>query len=230
MCFAVPVPTKNAPAAETTAKKPAARKAAAKQATAPSAICLAQDPAADALLDRDPFALVAGMVLDQQFPLERAFAGPRVIADRMGLGPEDNLDVHAIAGYPEEDFVALCSRTPAVHRFPGSMAKRIQAVARYVIDTYDGDVTALWNTAGTGAELFKRLKAVPGFGDQKARIFLALLAKQRGVRPPGWEAAAGVYGEAGSRRSVADITDAASLAQVRAYKQDMKRQAKAAKE
>lgn len=195
-----------------------------KKSAAPAGTCLAQEPAADALLDRDPFALVVGMVLDQQFPLERAFAGPRVIADRLGV---DVLDIHALAAHDPEDFIALCSRTPAVHRFPGSMAKRIQAVAVHVIETYDGDVTQLWSTAGSGDELFRRLKALPGFGEQKARIFLALLAKQRGVRPPGWEAAAGPYGELGSRRSVADITDAASLLEVRAHKQDMKRQAKA---
>jgi uncharacterized HhH-GPD family protein len=218
VCFAVGVPAKKI---STTAKATRPGPAQARRVRT----CLAQDPAADALLDRDPFALLAGMVLDQQFPLERAFAGPRVIADRLGV---DTLDVRAIAAHDEADFVALCSRTPAIHRFPGSMAKRIQAVARHLIECYDGEPTALWETAGTGAELLKRLKAVPGFGDQKARIFLALLAKQRGVCPPGWEAAAGPYGEAGSRRSVADIVDAATLAEVRAYKQDMKRAARAA--
>jgi uncharacterized HhH-GPD family protein len=200
-----------------------AAKTSRQKIAVPVGTCLAQDPAADALLDRDPFALVVGMVLDQQFPLERAFAGPRVLADRLGV---EALDVHAIAAHDPEDFAALCARPPAVHRYPRSMAKRIQAVAAHVIETYDGDVTQLWSSAGSGAELFRRLKALPGFGEQKARIFLALLAKQRGVRPPGWEAAAGPYGDAGSRRSVADITDAASLLEVRAYKQDMKRRAK----
>lgn len=213
MCFALRVPATRKNTPKRTTPSP------------PGRTCIAQDAAADALLDRDAFALLAGMVLDQQFPLERAFAGPKTIADRMGV---ESLDVHAIAERDEDAFVAMCSRTPAIHRFPGSMAKRIQSVARHVIETYDGDTAALWSTAGSGAELLRRLKAVPGFGDQKARIFLALLAKQRGVRPPGWEAAAGPYGEEGSRRSVADIVDAASLAEVRAYKQEVKARAKAA--
>ncbi|HEX3826626.1 MAG TPA: HhH-GPD-type base excision DNA repair protein [Sporichthyaceae bacterium] len=187
-------------------------------------LCLAQQPAADELLSRDPFALVAGMVLDQQFPLERAFAGPRVIADRLGV---DTLDVHQIAALDPAEFAALCARTPAVHRFPGSMAGRIQAVATQVIEVWGGDVTKLWATAGSGAELRARLRALPGFGEQKARIFLALLGKQCGITPPGWQEAAEPYGTPGSRRSVADITDAETLREVRAHKQEMKRAAKA---
>jgi uncharacterized HhH-GPD family protein len=188
-------------------------------------LCLAQDPAADELLSDDPFALIVGTVLDQQFPLERAFAGPRIIADRLGV---DRLDVHQIAEMDPVRFTEICSRTPAVHRFPGSMAARIQAAAAHLITAWDGDVTTLWSTAGSGTELLARLRALPGFGDQKARIFLALLGKQRGVTPPGWQDAADPYGAPGSRRSVADITDAASLAEVRAYKAELKRAAKAA--
>jgi len=154
---------------------------------------LVQDPAADALLDSNPFALLVGMVLDQQIPLEVAFAGPKKIVDRMG-----GIDAAEIADYDPDKFAALCSETPAIHRFPGSMAKRIQALAQIIVDRYDGDAAALW-TAGDpdGQELLKRLKALPGFGDQKARIFLALLGKQYGVTPTGWRAAAGDYGKTG---------------------------------
>lgn len=188
-------------------------------------LCLSQNPAADELLTRDPFALLVGMVLDQQFPLERAFAGPRVIADRLGV---ERLDVDAIADADPEEFAALCATPPSVHRFPASMAKRIQDTARHVRDTYDGDASALWSSAAGGAELRRRLEAVPGFGVQKAKIFTALLGKQLGVTPPGWREAAGEYGEDGSRRSVADITDAASLLEVRAVKKEMKAAAKRA--
>lgn len=179
---------------------------------------LVQDPAADALLESDPFALLVGMVLDQQIPLEVAFAGPKKIADRMG-----GIDAAEIADYDPDKFAALCSEKPAVHRFPGSMAKRIQTLAQIVVDRYDGDATALW-TAGDpdGKEVLKRLTALPGFGEQKAQIFLALLGKQYGVTPPGWRAAAGEYGKAGTHLSVADIVDAESLGQVRSYKKQMK--------
>ncbi|HWF71006.1 MAG TPA: HhH-GPD-type base excision DNA repair protein [Mycobacterium sp.] len=179
---------------------------------------LAQDPAADALLSANAFALLVGMVLDQQIPLEVAFAGPKKIADRIG-----GFDAAAIADYDPDKFAALCSERPAVHRFPGSMAKRIQAVAQIIVDNYDGDATALW-TAGDpdGAELLRRLKELPGFGEQKARIFLALLGKQYSVTPKGWRTAAGEYGKAGRHLSVADITDARSLEQVRSYKKQIK--------
>jgi uncharacterized HhH-GPD family protein len=186
-------------------------------------LTLAQDPSADELLSRDPFALLVGMLLDQQFPMERAFAGPRLIADRMGV---DRLDPAAVAEADPEGFVALLTGPPAVHRFPGAMAGRIQALAAHVVDRYGGDAERLWTEATDGAELLWRLRALPGFGEQKATIFLALLGKQLGVRPAGWREAAGPYGEEGSRRSVADVTDAASLAEVRAYKQEAKRAAK----
>ncbi len=179
---------------------------------------LAQDPAADALLGANPFALLVGMLLDQQVPMETAFAGPKKIADRMG-----GFDAAEIADYDPDKFAALCSERPAIHRFPGSMAKRIQALARIIADRYDGDAVALW-TAGDpdGPELLRRLKALPGFGEQKARIFLALLGKQYAVTPKGWRTAAGEYGKAGTHLSVADIADARSLEQVRSYKKQMK--------
>ena len=176
------------------------------------------DPEADQLLDDDPFALLIGMLLDQQVPMEIAFAGPHKIAQRMG-----GLDVHRIAEADPDDFAALCTTPPAVHRFPGSMAGRIQAVARAVVDTYDGDVTRLWTEGDPdGREVLRRLRALPGFGDAKARIFLALLGKQRGVRPPGWREAAGEYGDDGARRSIADVTDERSLTEVRATKKAAK--------
>jgi uncharacterized HhH-GPD family protein len=187
-------------------------------------IAITGDPAADALLERDPFALLAGMLLDQQFPMEHAFAGPQKIAERLGV---DHLDPAFIAAQDPEAFAALCATPPAVHRYPTSMAARLQALAALVVERYDGDAAALWVEAPSGAELVGRLRALPGFGDAKARIFAALLGKQRGVRPEGWEQAAGAYAEAGAYRSVADVVDAASLAKVRAFKQEQKRAAKA---
>lgn len=185
---------------------------------------LAQEPAADELLSRDPFALLTGMLLDQQFPMERAFAGPRILADRLGT---DRLDPREIADHDPDRFAALAAGPPAVHRYPGSMAGRIQALARVVVDEYGADAAALWNTSTSGADLLRRLRALPGFGDQKARIFVALLGKQRGVHPEGWREAAGAYGEQGARRSVADVVDAATLAEVRAFKAQQKAAAKA---
>ncbi len=186
-------------------------------------LCLAQDPAADALLDAHPFALLMGMLLDQQIPMEVAFAGPRKIVDRAGT-----MNPRLIADYDPEEFAAMCAETPAVHRFPGSMSKRIQDLARAVVDGYGGDAAGLWTQGDPdGMEVLRRLKALPGFGEQKARIFLALLGKQYGVTPPGWRAAAGDYGKAGTHMSVADVLDRGSLEQVRAYKKKMKAAAKA---
>ncbi|MFI6413264.1 HhH-GPD-type base excision DNA repair protein [Streptomyces sp. NPDC050585] len=190
-------------------------------------IHLAQRPEADALLSRSPLAALTGMLLDQQVPMEWAFSGPYTIAERMG---GDDLDAHAIAAYDPEEFAALLSAKPAVHRYPGSMAQRIQQLCRYLVEEYDGDAEAVWRDATSGKELLARLEALPGFGKQKAQIFLALLGKRYGVRPKGWREAAGPYGEAGSYRSAADITGPESLAKVRAYKQEAKRAAKAAKE
>ncbi|SPM35455.1 Fe-S cluster assembly protein HesB, partial [Mycobacterium rhizamassiliense] len=188
---------------------------------------LAQDPEADALLDENPLALLIGMVLDQQVPFETAFAGPKKIADRMGGG---SLSAAEIADYDPDKFAALCSERPAIHRFPGSMAKRIQTLAQIVMDRYDGDAAGLW-TAGDpdGDELLRRIKGLPGFGEVKAQIFLGLLGKQYGVTPKGWRAAAGQFGKAGTHISVADIVDAQSMSEVRAYKKQMKAAAKAAK-
>ncbi|MER5914314.1 HhH-GPD-type base excision DNA repair protein [Streptomyces sp. NPDC001982] len=187
---------------------------------------LAQDPDADALLGRSALAALTGMLLDQQVPMEWAFKGPATIAERLGA---DDLDAHEIAVHAPEAFAALLSEKPAVHRYPGSMAKRIQQLCQYVAEHYDGNAEAIWQDVDSGAELLKRLEALPGFGKQKAQIFLALLGKQLGVQPKGWREAAGVYGETKSFRSVADITGPESLAKVRAHKQEMKAAAKAAK-
>jgi uncharacterized HhH-GPD family protein len=183
---------------------------------------LVGDPAADALLDDNPMALLIGMLLDQQVPMETAFAGPKKIADRIG-----GIEARAIADYDPDKFAALCSERPAIHRFPGSMAKRIQALAREIADGYDGDAAALWTQGDPdGREVLRRLRGLPGFGEQKARIFLALLGKQYGVTPKGWREAAGDYGKAGSHMSIADVVDAASLNEVRNYKKLMKSAAK----
>jgi uncharacterized HhH-GPD family protein len=187
---------------------------------------LAQDPEADALLGRSPLAALTGMLLDQQVPMEWAFKGPATIAQRMGA---DDLDAHDIAARDPEAFAALLSEKPAVHRYPGSMAKRIQQLCQYLVEHYDGDAEAVWKSVDSGTELLKRLQDLPGFGKQKAQIFLALLGKQLGARPKGWREAAGAYGEEQSFRSVADITGPESLAKVRAHKQEMKAAAKAAK-
>ncbi len=187
---------------------------------------LTGDPAADKLLNDDPFALLVGMLLDQQYPMEHAFAGPRKIADRM-----DGFDLHKIANADVEEFVELCVTPPAIHRYGGSMGRRVHALAQHIIENYDGKTENLW-TAGRpkpdGAEVLKRLKALPGFGEQKAKIFLAMLGKQRGVEPKGWRDAAGSYGDRGSRRSIADVVDAKSLGEVRAFKKEAKAAAKAA--
>ena len=184
---------------------------------------LVQDPVADELLESNPFALLVGMMLDQQIPMEVAFAGPQKLAERMG-----GVDAREIAEYDPDAFVKLFSEKPAVHRFPGSMAKRLQTLAQAIVDEYDGDVVALW-TAGDpdGAEVLRRLKALPGFGEQKAKIFLALLGKQYGVTPEGWRSAAGDYGKDGAHMSVADVVDQGSLEKVRSYKKAAKAAAKA---
>ncbi|NEC91687.1 HhH-GPD-type base excision DNA repair protein [Streptomyces sp. SID12501] len=187
---------------------------------------LAQDPEADALLGRSPLAALTGMLLDQQVPMEWAFKGPATIAQRLGA---DDLDAHEIAAYDPEAFAALLSDKPAVHRYPGSMAKRVQQLCQYLVEHYGGDAEGVWRDAATGEELLKRLSDLPGFGKQKAQIFLALLGKQLGVRPEGWREAAGAYGEPESFRSVADITGPESLTKVRAHKQEMKAAAKAAR-
>lgn len=187
---------------------------------------LTQDDAADELLGRDPLALLLGMLLDQQVPMEWAFAAPRLLAERMGA---TTLSAADLAGADPEAVVAMFKGPPALHRYPGSMAQRAQDLCRALVEDYDGDPTRLWADVADGKELLRRLNALPGFGAQKAKIFVALLGKQYGVQPTGWREVAGDYGVQGSRRSVADIVDAASLAEVRATKQEVKRAAKAAK-
>lgn len=190
-------------------------------------IHLAQQPEADELLGRSPLAALVGMLLDQQVPMEWAFSGPYTVAQRMG---GDDLDAAQIAAYDPDAFAEVLKAKPAVHRYPGSMAKRVQQLCQCLVDEYDGDASAVWRDVATGAELLDRLKALPGFGEQKAKIFLALLGKQFGVQPKGWREAAGAYGEKGSYRSAADITGPESLAKVREHKQEMKRAAKEAKD
>ena len=185
---------------------------------------IAQDDAADELLGRDPLALVLGMLLDQQFPMERAFAAPRLLADRLGV---QSLDAAHLAGTDLEELTRVFQGPPALHRYPGSMAGRAQDLCRLLVERYDGSPENLWADASDGATLLRRLGELPGFGAQKSKIFLALLGKQYGVTPAGWREAAGDYGTDGSRRSVADITGPESLAEVRAFKQAQKQAAKA---
>lgn len=186
------------------------------------ALHITGDDAADALLSTDALALMIGMLLDQQVPMETAFAGPEKLRERMG-----GLDARTIAEYEPEAFVEICKQPPAVHRFPSSMGDRIQALCSAIVTDWGGDAAAIW-TGGSpdGPEVLRRLKALPGFGDQKARIFLALLGKQYGVDAPGWREAAGAYGEEGSLMSVADIVDRDSLLRVRENKKALKAAAK----
>jgi uncharacterized HhH-GPD family protein len=180
------------------------------------------DPAADELLSTDPLALIIGMLLDQQITMEAAFAGPAKIRDRVG-----NLEAPEIASHDPEAFVEVFRQTPSVHRFPGSMAARVQSLCAAITDEWDGDAAAIWTRGEPdGPEVLRRLKALPGFGDQKAKIFLALLGKQYGYAGEGWRAASAPYGDEDSYRSVADITSAESLAKVREFKKAMKAAAK----
>ncbi|MFB9311105.1 putative HhH-GPD family protein [Agromyces hippuratus] len=189
------------------------------------ALHITGEQAADELLSDDAFALLTGMLLDQQVTMESAFAGPEKIRSRIG-----SIDPETIAAYDPEAFVEVFKQTPAVHRFPGSMAGRVQALAAAIVEEWGGEASALWTRGDpNGTEVLKRLKALPGFGDQKAKIFLALLGKQCGLAAPGWREAAGSYGDEGAFRSVADIVDPDSLAKVRATKQAAKAAAKAAK-
>jgi uncharacterized HhH-GPD family protein len=183
---------------------------------------LATTDAANELLEREPLALLIGMLLDQQIPMEKAFTSPEVLRERLG----GTLDARTIADHDPERFEAIFRQPPALHRFPAAMAKRVQELGRVLVERYDGDAAAVWTGARTGTELVQRVGTLPGFGEQKAKIFTALLGKQFGVRPDGWREAAGAYGEDGSRRSVADVLDADSLKAVRAYKQQQKAAAK----
>ncbi len=184
---------------------------------------LATEPAADKLLAKEPLALLIGMLLDQQVPLEKAFMGPYDLRQRLG----HDLDARELADYDTDALIAIFAQRPALHRFPKAMAVRVQELCRLIAERYDGDASRVWTEAKTGAELARRVGELPGFGKQKAQIFVALLAKQFRVRPEGWREAAGIFGEDGSYRSVADITDADSLVKVRGYKQQMKAATKA---
>ena len=188
-------------------------------------LCLAQDAEADAFLSEDPFHLMVGMVLDQQVPLEWAFRAPKELKRRLGTP----LNARALAPMDPEKLTALFAAKPSLHRYPASMAKRVQALAVELVEHYHGEATNLWKDVGSGKELLGRVKALPGFGDQKARIFVALLGKQLGVRPDGWADVSAPYGEAGSFRSVADIVDEGSLIKVREFKKAMKAAAKSAR-
>ena len=181
------------------------------------------DAEANKLLSEDSLALLIGMVLDQQIPLEKAFSSPYVLAQRLGHPPT----APELAEFDPDALIAIFAKPPALHRFPKAMAARVQEVCRALVEHYDGDAARLWAEAGDGKELVRRIGSLPGFGKQKSQIFTALLGKQYDVRPPGWREAAGAYGEEGSHRSVADIVDAESLAKVRAYKKEMKAAAKA---
>jgi uncharacterized HhH-GPD family protein len=176
---------------------------------------------ADQVLTDDPFALLLGMMLDQQYPMEHAFRGPAKVLERFGT-----LDPAQIASANPEEFAALCAQPPAVHRFPGSMAARMQALAALIVEKYDGDASALWTGVDSGSQLLRRVMELPGFGKQKAQIFVALLAKQLNVRPDQWEASAGDYAKPGFR-SVADVVDPESLQKVRDFKKEKKAAAKA---
>jgi uncharacterized HhH-GPD family protein len=183
---------------------------------------IAQDAPADELLSRDPLALLLGMLLDQQFPMERAFGAPRLLADRLGV---DGLDAAALADADPDELTRVFQGPPALHRYPGSMAGRTQQLCRLLVERYDGRAENLWADAPDGATLLRRVGELPGFGAQKSKIFVALLGKRYGVTPPGWREAAGAYGDEGSTRSVADITGPESLAEVRRFKQQQKQAA-----
>ena len=188
------------------------------------AISLPIDADANELLSASPLALLIGMLLDQQVTIEKAFTSPRDLVRRLGHEPT----AAELAEFDPDALAAIFSERPALHRYPRAMAGRVQQLCQQIVDRYGGDPAGLWAGARTGAELLARIRGLPGFGADKAQIFLALLGKQYGVRPRGWREAAGHFGEKGGHYSVADITDAASLAAVRAYKQNLKAAAKAA--
>lgn len=188
-------------------------------------ISLPIDPDANELLSRSPLALLIAMLLDQQVPMEKAFTSPRDLVRRLGHEPT----AQELARFGPDALAAVFSEKPALHRYPKAMAGRVQQLCQLLVDEYRGDAAALWEGVATGSELLARISGLPGFGPDKARIFLALLGKQYGVQPEGWREAAGPFGAEGTHYSVADIVDEASLAEVRAYKQGMKAAAKAAR-
>ncbi len=191
---------------------------------APKQLALAQNDEADKLLATDPLALLIGMVLDQQVPLEWAFLGPFTLTQRLGM----KLDVTKLAAMDEDTLVTVFCDRPALHRYPAAMARRVHELCNIIVNEYDAKPATIWTTAADGKDLYKRVKALPGFGEMKARIFVALLAKQFGVTPSGWEDVARDYGRPGTFLSVADIVDSASLGKVRAGKAEKKAAAKAA--
>ena len=188
------------------------------------ALSLPIDPPANELLSGSPLALLIAMLLDQQVPLEKAFSSPYVLAQRLG----HEATAAELADYDPDALAAVFSERPALHRYPRAMAGRVQQLCQHIVDHYGGEPAAVWAGAATGAELLARLRGLPGFGPDKARIFLALLGKQFGVRPAGWREAAGHFGDKDGHYSVADIVDAATLATVRQYKQGITAAAKAA--
>jgi len=188
-----------------------------------AALHLSGDADADRLLSEDPLALLIGMVLDQQVPLERAFSSPRELRDRLG----GHLDAGEIAAMDPGELSAVFSQRPALHRFPASNAGRVQQLCQIIVRDYGGEGAHVWEGASSGTELLRRVRALPGFGEQKAKIFVALLGKQLGERPPGWQEVSQPFGDKGTHYSVADITGTESLARVRAHKAQMKAAAKA---
>ena len=186
-------------------------------------LALSGVPEADRLLSEDPLALLIGMVLDQQIPLEHAFHSPHELTQRLGRRPT----AEQLASFDPDELAAIFAKPRALHRFHGSMARRVQEMCRVLVDEYGGDATAVWKGAKSGEELLERVAALPGFGQQKAKIFVALLGKQLGVRPKGWREASAPYGDPDTKMSVADITSPETLLEVRAYKRAMKAESKA---
>ncbi len=181
------------------------------------AIPITGDDEADRLLESDPLALLIGMLLDQQVPMEWAFRGPATLKDRLG----GLLDAGAIASMSEDDVVEVCSRKPAIHRFPAAMGRRIHGMCTALADDYDGDAARLWADDPSADVLYERLRELPGYGDEKTRIFMAILAKRLGIQPSGWEAVAAPFSD-DEPRSVADVDSEANLVRVREWKKMMK--------
>lgn len=183
----------------------------------PESLPWTNNPDADRLLAEDSLALLIGMLLDQQFPMERAFFGPYLLQERLG-GP---LDAGEIADWDPEELATIFRGPPAIHRYPASMAKRTQALCRTLVDEYDGAADRLWKEAGDGRDLYKRLKSLPGYGEMKSRVFVGILGKRMGIQPPGWE------DEAAQRPSIADVARWEDVAELRAMKREMKKAAQA---
>jgi uncharacterized HhH-GPD family protein len=181
------------------------------------AIPITGDPAADLLLTDEPLALLIGMLLDQQVPMEWAFKGPATLRERLG----GRLDAGDIAAMDQEDFVAVCAAKPAIHRFPASMGRRVHELCARVADDYDGDAERIWTGASDADDLRARLRELPGYGEEKTKIFIAILAKRLGIRPDGWERVAAPFSDE-QPRSVADVHSEESLQAVRQWKKAMK--------